>query len=120
MPCIKAFIGVGANLSVKERDLSLIARLICRFRYIDGLDNTHSLLKQNLGEILRNSDTIDSFRAHRSDKCKDSLLHYAAYAGYTECAALLLNASLYVDQMRKRCSKSFVFKKSRLTASQSI
>jgi ankyrin repeat protein len=110
MPCIRALIRVVANLSVEGRNLSLIARLIYRFRYIDGLDNTHALLGQDLVEIPRNFDTIDSLRAHRSDKCNDSLLHYAAYAGYTECVALLLNASLNVDQIRKRRSKSFAFK----------
>jgi hypothetical protein len=109
MPCIKALIGAGASLNVEERKSSLVARLICRFRYINGLDNTHALLEQELVKILENFDAMDGLRTHRPDKNNGSLLHYTTYACYTVCVALLLGAGLDIDRNRKRRSKSFAF-----------
>jgi hypothetical protein len=117
LPRIKALVGAGANLDVEERELSLVARLICHFRYIDGLDSTRALLEQELVEILGKSDAMDGLRTHRPDKYNGSLLQTRV----TQSVLLYRLMQAWMPTKSARGVRELLpLKKSRLTAPQSI
>ncbi|ORY07687.1 hypothetical protein BCR34DRAFT_666300 [Clohesyomyces aquaticus] len=101
MPCIKALINAGADLSVDEQGLNLLARLIYQCRYGERTRGVTERPVQDVVEILTQLDVKESPWVHKVDKDNGSLLHYVAYAGLTECVAILLDAGLNINQVRK-------------------
>ncbi|KAF2633096.1 kinase-like protein [Macroventuria anomochaeta] len=101
MPCIKALIKAGADLSVDEQGLNLLARLIYECHHKEWTKGLTERPVQDVVEILRQLDVKESLWVHKVDKDNGSLLHYAAYAGLIECVTMLLDAGLNINQVRK-------------------
>jgi len=110
MPTVQVLLDAGADPSCAESGLNILALLIYHGSYRLLLQPQSSTSQaeaeareQDIVTILKNLDfeSPTSLWVYKVDKDNGSLLHYASQAGLADCVALLINADLDINCIRK-------------------
>lgn len=109
MDCVQTIFDAKADLTITESGLNVVANLIHQNGYLHlilspGAKSTKEAeeREQAVLKILKTVTATEHKWAHQADMDNGSLLHYAASAGLTDCARLLVEAGFDKEQIRKR------------------